>query len=254
MQAVLFPYKKIIVIFSTLLVLSGCTSIEEVKDITANKQAYMARKFSPASLSSNIAKQIPTSPSGENKYKELTVLLDVFTEEPTGKTERFQQKITYYPTSTGLVQRFIESSSNGIAYGIFYALTYQGFIELRWQNVMLKNRTSSHLFEVKEIARIDSFPSAPDFTATYSSGIDIQIANFSNWNTSCKKGAFQDASKLSSQLTGKAFEVNCEQSFNNSVTDKEKLIWLEDYGIAFSTENVSSNKKLIRSIKSITIN
>lgn len=227
-----------------LVLLSACSSIAQVQDVTADKAGYLSKNFSAQSLSPNVAKKIPREISVA-RFKTLTIIREGGAEQSGGKKETWKSVVTLVNVGNGLVQRMEEISNNDIPYGLFYSLTYKGVIDLKWQNVPLRGRVTSPIYEIKDTTRFDAIPLAMGKKSVidYTSGMHGQIANFLSSQKTCKTLRTIAAKELNGKLTGQATEIECQLDTNKVVQSRGTWFLLQDYGAAISTEFASSSIK-----------
>jgi len=226
----------------------GCITVTNVKDVTADRGAYMATKFDPGTLSPVLAKKVPQDASGKG-FGHLTITMEAKSEGSDGKTESWINTVTFVDAGHGFVQRMTESSNNDIPYNLAYSLTYKGIMDLRWQTVPLRGTVAGPLNEVKDTTRFDSLPETvgKEFVVDYLIAPDYQIANFRAYQKSCKATRALEAGSLHAKLPGPALELECQILMNNVVQSRSKWVLIQQYGLAIQIENVdSSNKSTVR--------
>lgn len=227
-------------------VLSGCTSVAPVKDVTSDPAAYMSKNFAAVMLSPSVAKSVPADaiPAGQGK---LSLVTEANYESADGKKESWKNTITLTDLGQGLFQRMSEHSNNDIPYRISFSLTYRGFMDLRWQGVPLRGSMTEPLYEVKEVTRFDAVPTSEnqEFAVEYSSGSSIQIANFDKTRKSCKATHRLDAKAIHAKLVGAGLEFECQSLKDNVVQGRSKWVFLQNYGVAILTESTGSSYKTV---------
>lgn len=239
-----FGAKTALIAFGISAILTACSSVVPIKDVTADQAGYLSKNFSPQQLSPSIAKKLPSDGKSVG-FGKLIITSEVTSEQSDGKKESWKAVATLVDAGNGLVQRMVEVSSNDIPYALLYSLTYKGIVDLKWQQVPLRGSVTSMLYEIKDATRFDVIPSTIDkeFVVDYTSGISQQIANFSSHQKACKTSRIMPASELHKKLLGQAIEIECQMRSNGAVQNRTKLVLLQEYGVAFAVEDISSSKK-----------
>lgn len=227
-----------------LAMLPGCASINNVEDVTVDKVAYQAKHFSSQRLAPSLARKLPVPPPGPAAAK-LVIVGEMTSEGSDGKKETWTSEITYTNAGQGLVQKMEEESNNGIPYLLTYSLSYLGLLDLRWQHVPLRSRTTRMMFEVNDISRFDPLPLSGSGEAVieYRSGSEAQIANFIPVRRTCTATRTMQASALHAKLAGMATELECTNILNNVPQSRGKWVFLRDYGTAVLMETTNSAYK-----------
>lgn len=236
-------------IFSTTAcigLLTACTSVSSVKEVTSDPSAYLAKKFVKASLSPSLVKKLPADDIRSGRAQ-ISLVTESNYEAADGKKETWKNKITLIDLGQGVFQKTVEQSNNNIPFKVHYGLTYRGLMDLRWQSVPLRRSITEPLFEVKDVTRFDALPIAEnqEFTVDYSSGNEVQIAGFFSARKSCKATRQLAAQDIHKKLDGKGLEIECQQFSNNLVENRSKWVFLQNYGIAIQTEGIGSAYKTI---------
>jgi hypothetical protein len=238
-----------------LTLMSGCSSVSPIQEVTADIPGYFGKKFAVPLLRESVVKKIPASLTPAVSMREMKVTMTADFENSDGKSEQAQITATYTPTDKGLIQRFQEYSANGIPYALFYSLTYQGLQDLRWQNAPLRSSVTSPLYEIKEIERMDAMPTqvGQTFNIRYQTGTEGQVANFRSFEKRCKVARSRPATTIDASLRGEALDVECEYLVNTLVDMRSNYVFLKDYGVSMLTENISSNRKAKYTITKVQV-
>lgn len=236
--------KTIIMTISGCL-LSACVSVSQIGDVTADREGYLSKNFSPQLLSPAISKKLP-SDQKTTKSEKLVITSEVTSEKVDGKKETWKLVETFVEAGNGLVQRMAEVSNNDIPYTLIYSLTYKGMFPIKWQRARLGATNTDMLYEVKGITRFDDIPSTvgKEFVVDYTSGPEPQIANFPNHQQACKSTRTMSASDINKNLAGQAIEFECLTSMSNAVKRRTKWAFFQAYGVAIETEEVTSANKI----------
>lgn len=228
----------------TVCLLSACTSITAVKDVTADKTGHLVKNFSPQTLAPAVSKKIPAE-GKDAKFGKLIITTEATSELSDGKKEAWKSVMTLVDNGNGIIQTMNELSNNEIPYALIYSLTYKGLVDLRWQTVPLRGAVTGPVYELKDATRFDALPAGinKDFAVNYTSGSDIQIANFLSSQKTCTTKRVVAASEFHKSLPGQATEIECQQSNNNTVQSRSKWLLLQNYGVVVMIENTSSARK-----------
>jgi hypothetical protein len=237
--------------------LSGCaTNRVAVKEVVANPDAHLA-KFAPATLQPPVLAQLPKGEPALG-FSRIEMEMDVKESPSEQKSERsLTSRSVYLNAGNGLVQSYHEIRNNQIPFRMNYRLTYRGFMPLKWQTLFLGQHQSGLLNEVRTITRFDSVPARAGTSPmeyAFTSGSEIQLANFSNGREVCSLGNRRPASQLHPSLQGDVQDLTCENYGANGVVDsKSTYSYLERYGIAVDQSYVSSRTRNTFQIKSIQV-
>lgn len=228
----------------SMLLLSACSSVASVKEVTSDQAGYMTKKFSPKSLSANIEKKIPPTVDSTN-FGQLKITVEASNEQSDGKKQSYKNVMTLTDMGNGQVERLIEQISNDISYNLVYALTYKGIVGLRWQAVPLLGTRTTPLYEIRDVTRFDAIPSKAnnEFVVEYTMGREDQMAGGIATQLACKSTRIFDAKELNEKLPGLATEFNCQQLYNKAVQNHSKWVMLQKYGFAIMTEEITSTQK-----------
>lgn len=238
---------------TALALLSACAPIPAVKDVTADRDGHMQRNFAPQAVNPAVLKKVPAE-AGHAGPGKLTITRIAHSEQNDGKKTSWKSVATYTDVGNGLFERMDEFSSNDIPTALYFALSYKGIFDLRWQNVPLQRMRAMPLYEVKEITRFDSIPAAmKEFEWDFSTGPQAQIANYLASQKKCKAVRRIAASEIYRSLGGQATEIDCETYANNSVQNRTKYMLLEQYGVGVLTELSSSVNKIVYEITDVKL-
>lgn len=236
-----------------LVALAACTSVVPIKEVTADRDAYMRNRFGANLLDPNVVRKLPRSDAGAGPAT-LALTYRAQSAYADGRSASWVSKVTYTQLGNGLLQSFTDQSNNDISFSLNYNLSFQGLLDLRWQAVPLGGASSGPLFVVKEITRADALPRAvgDEFVIEFSTAAEGQIANYLPVRKSCKALLEVAASTLHPRLTGRALDLECTLSANNAVRSRSHWLLLKDYGFAFETEFTSSERRMRRRVESVT--
>lgn len=235
--------------------LLGCNATTPVKEVTTDQKGYLHSKFAQETVPAGIAAMVPADRDARIPYGELKIALNAEFEKSNGEKESAKIVTTFARTKNGLVQRLMEYSNNDIPYAIYYALTYKGLIDLRWQDVPVRRTVSGPLTELKQVTRFDPTPTAAnqEFSVHFTSGHIAQIANYNDSQKTCKSVAVSPASQIHAKLAGQAIHFECDLRTNNVVSSKSKFVLLQDYGVAIGLELSGSASRARHKVTDVSI-
>lgn len=239
---------------ATALSLTGCgTTVMQVKDVNANKADHLAQHFQPANLPKAVVAQLPRT-STKLPFSTLVIKLDATAEENDGKKDVWKESMAMERLNDDLIQVTLEQSSNDIPFNVSFGISYRGIQHLRWQKVPLRAQFTSHIFEVKELKRIDALPTAvgQTFAAECATGTAIQVMNFSNYQLNCKATKQVPASEYHKILPGQVTELECQTSRDNVMLSRSKWVVMQQYGVALMVETASATSKTVYRITDVT--
>lgn len=231
-----------------IVVLGGCAANSQiaVKDVAADKMAYLNQQFAAESIKPEVSKQILNGDASTVGFQKMNVVYDAVLEAGEGKKETPRVSVTYQNAGNGLIQELKESSTNDIPYSLFYSLNDKGFLYLKSQTVRLGNTYPGPAYEIKEVTRYDRIPANPkedaEYVFEYKSGLHNQGMNFTPLQLKCKSGKYYPASKIHTKLHGNAIDLSCDSYSNNILFGETKRAYLPQYGVALQMgyQNVTS--------------
>ncbi len=236
--------------------LAGCAPAP-VKDIAANKSAYLDANFSPAQLSPNIKQQLASPDPVTPQARSLRLRMKAVFEDLGKPAHTPTALLTLTSAGDSLVQEMVEYLNNDIAYGIHYSLTYMGMIPLRQQSVRLNQRASGLTFEAKQIKEVSKEARRPrentDYVFAWTNGNTQQLMNFSDIRLACRSETPYAASTLHPKLSGSAINLNCSREINGVTRAKQTFAVLPAYGVAIKTQFQSSNSKETFTIEDVEL-
>jgi hypothetical protein len=239
-----------------LSVLAGCAPMA-VKDIAADKPAYMRENFSPKQLTDDVHKLIFTQGQRTLHFRMIKIKFKHTVENNIGdKKTSDSSLITYRNMGHGLVQQLQEYASNDIPFSTTFSLNYLGLISLRSQQVVNTQRQGNYIVETKHFDHFDKsvmpMRENADFAFDFTSGLSVQLGNFSDRKMTCNTGKFYPASRLYQTLPGNALDLDCEFATNGAVYLKQKLAYLQQYGLVIFmgyTNNAGKGAATIASVE-----
>jgi outer membrane murein-binding lipoprotein Lpp len=221
------------------LLLSGCAPMTKVKDVMADKQAFMNENFSPDKLSKEVAQTVNAADQGPLGFHKMVFHLDWrVNDDDKNKTMVIQQVATYSNVGRGLVQEQMDNQRNGVPMFEMYELSYRGFIGLKYQTMNVGAAVAAFPYEIKSFQHFDPVgqPGASGgLDYQYKTGTGVQFMNFRAGRDTCKFGAEYPASKINEQLAGSARDLECVDFNSNGVkAHTVRYAYLDKYGLAVS--------------------
>src|SRR6185312_3465896 len=204
-----------------MLLLSGCAPMTKVKDVLADKQAYMDANFSPDKLAKEVIQTVNAADHGPIEFRKMVIHLDwQLNDDDKNKTVSLEQVVSYRNVGGSLVQMQVEDSRNGVPMTQNYQLSYRGIVGLKSQSLNVGAAMTGFAFELKSFQHFDAVgrPSASGMLDYhYKSGSTVQIMNFHDGRSTCKVGPDYPAAKISAQLLGDARDLDCIVYNSNGV-------------------------------------
>lgn len=236
--------------------LSGCASVTTVKDIKSNQSGYLSKNFSVQSVNKNALERLPKSNSTGLDYKELTINYEVEDDLANGKKNLSVATAKYTPLGHDLFQRVWEYKNNGIPSFLLFHTSYKGFLNLRWQAVIISSGIANPIFEIKKITRLDPIPEKVNdqFTVDFETGREHQIGEGDSGRFICKVSSIGLANTVDAKLHGKSLEFVCESYSKDVLQGRVTWLLLENYGAAIMLENATSSSKMIFRVKGVSVN
>ncbi len=219
------------------LLLSGCAPMTKVKDVLADKQAFMDANFAPDKLTRDVASTVSAADPGPLGFHKMVFHLEwQLNDDDKNKSTAMQQTVTYTASTGSLVQEQIDNARNGVPISQSYGLDYRGFIELKGQSLNVGAAMAGFPYEVKSFRHFDavSHPAtAGVLDYQYKSGTTAQFMNFMDGRRTCTMGADYAASKIHAELAGEARDLDCvDYNANGVKRDRVRMAYLEQYGVA----------------------
>ncbi len=220
-----------------MLLLSGCVPMTKVKDVLADKQAYMDANFSPDKLAREVVQTITAADQEPLGFHGMVFHLDwQLNDDDKNKTVSIEQTASFRNVGGSLVQMRVEDSRNGVPMTQNYQLSYRGIVALKSQNLNVGAAMTGFAFELKSFQHFDAVgrPSASGMLDyQYKSGTTAQIMNFRDGRSTCKIGPAYPAAKVNAQLLGDARDLDCTIYNSNGVkTSSSRAAYLAKYGVA----------------------
>jgi len=230
--------------FLLTTLLSGCISIVPVKEMAENKDVYLTSNFSIDSLSKDVQNHLAKDGS-PSRFKKIHLKINTSHMKADGKTESPKQNITLIDQGNGLIQEISESSNNDITYYLSYRSTYRNFWILKSHGTNLSRTNAPFPIEVKQIKNagiMSTIPKQGDvFPFEFSTGIQPQLANFTELKFICTAGGNFPANQFHPALDGMATDLKCELFNNNVVDTKSEYVFLHQYRIALLKSVIDSS-------------
>jgi hypothetical protein len=216
--------------------LSGCVQFVPVKDIASDKPGYLATHFSIESLPTSVRDMLP--------FKILTLSGTL-----SGHVGAVAMKNNFKATlinakDAGLVQQVLETSANDVPSGATFSLSYLNMYSLKQETASYSQTMAFIPFIVHDTDNNQFAFDAPKedttYTTTFKVGATVQIANFRTTVSSCHAGHYYPASQINAALTGKAIDLNCEDTKDGIIQNKTRRTYLTEYGVGLSRSLATS--------------
>lgn len=230
------------------IVLSGCVQFVPVKEMASDKPGYLARHFDVASLPASVRDKLPAPGSHTLPFKVLVMSGTVAGHVGTAAVQNDFKATLVNAKDTGLIQQLYETSANGVPSGATFSLSYLNLYSLK-QEVALYSRTVAFIpFIVHDVDNNQFAFDAPKEDATYTTafefGTTVQIVNFHTTVSTCRTGHYYPASQINAGLTGKAIDLECEDTRDGIVQNKARRTYLTEYRVGLSRSFATSTMKL----------
>jgi hypothetical protein len=228
--------------------LSGCVQFVPVKDMANDKPGYLAAHFAVDSLPTSVREKMPPAGTHVLPFKVLTVLGKVTGHVGTAGIERDFKTVLINAQDTGMVQQVYESSANGVPAAATFSLSYLNIYSLKEETANYA-QTAAFIPFVAHDADNNQFAfNAPQedetYTTTFKFGTTVQIVNFRALTWTCHTSRYYPASQFNAALSGKAIDLDCEQTKDGIVQNKTRRTYLTQYGIGLTRSVATTAGKL----------
>lgn len=228
--------------------LSGCVQFVPVKDMANDKPGYLAAHFGVESLPTSIREKMPAAGTHKLPFKVLTVRGKVTGHVGTAGIESDFKTVLINAQDTGMVQQVYESSANGVPAAATFSLSYLNIYNLKEETANYAQTTAFIPFVAHDADNGEFAFNAPQedetYTTTFRFGTTVQIVNFRALTWSCHSSRYYPASQFNAALTGKAIDLDCEQTKDGIVQNKTRRTYLTEYGIGLTRSVATTAGKL----------
>lgn len=220
-----------------LLTLSGCAPMVKVRDVQADKQAFMSANFSPDKLDKDVARTVSAADPGPLGFHKMVLHLNwQVNDDDKNKTVAFEQRVSFRSAGGSLVQERVDGSRNGVTISESYSLSYRGVLSLMFQSMNLNAAVAGLMTELKSLQHFDA-ANRPGSTTPldyqFEVGISGQLMGFRQGRNTCTVGTDYAAAKINAQLAGEAHDLDCTAFNSNGVKiSATRYAYLANYGVA----------------------
>lgn len=227
--------------------LSGCVQFVSVKDIANDKPGYLASHFSVESLPSGVREKFPASGAHVLPFKVLTI-----SGSESGNVGATAVRLDFKSTlinanDTGMIQQVSEASNNGVPSSATFSLSYLNLYSLKQETALYSQTVALIPFVAHDIDNNQFVFDAPKedstYTTRFSFGTAAQIINFRSVVTTCHTGRYYPASRVNAALTGKAIDLDCEDTKDGIIQSKARHTYLTEYGIGLNRSLATATAK-----------
>ncbi|WP_144147025.1 hypothetical protein [Paraburkholderia sp. BCC1884] len=228
--------------------LSGCVQFVSVKDMARDKPGYLATHFTIESLPAGVRDKLPAAGAHTLPFKMLTMSGTL-----TGHVGAVAIKSDFKATlinaqDTGLVQQVFETSANDVPSGATFSLSYLNMYSLKQETASYSQTTALIPFIVHDSDNNQFAFDAPKedttYTTTFKIGTTVQLVNFRTTVSSCHTGRYYPASQMSAGLTGRAIDLDCQDTRDGIIQNKTRRTYLTEYGVGLSRSLATSTAKM----------
>ncbi|PLZ04241.1 hypothetical protein CY652_00745 [Burkholderia sp. WAC0059] len=231
-----------------LTLLSGCIQFVSVKDIAKDEPGYLAANFGVDALPASVRSRLPAAGAHPLPFRQLIASGTLTGHTNTARIDSDFKATFINAGDTGLVQEVLEVSANGIPSNVSFNISYLNIYELKAETAAYAQSIAFIPFMVHGVDNDQFAFDVPKEDETYTTrfriGTTVQIANFSSMVETCHAGHYYLASQINPALTGKAIDLDCEETRDGIVQNKGLHTYLTEYGIALSRSFATSTAKL----------
>lgn len=232
---------------TAIALLSGCVQFVPVKDIARDKPGYLATHFSIESLPIAVRDKLPAPGAHTLPFKILTLSGTLSGHVGTVATRSDFKATLINAQDTGLVQQFLETSANDIPSAATFSLSYLNLYALKQETASYSQTVAFIPFIVHDSDNSQFAFDAPQEDATYTTtfkiGTTVQLANFRATVSSCHAGRYYPASQINAALTGKAIDLNCEDTRDGIIQNRTRRTYLTEYGVGLNRSLATSTSQ-----------
>lgn len=240
----------------SLLALEACAPAVTVADVSKDKQAYLAKNFSPSTLPPDVSSAFSGQGPVSLPFKTLTFITDVTYHVINQAANlpndvKHREHITMTNADNGYVRYQEESSTNDIPYGSNFVLSYLNFGTIKTQYVAYNLVNAGVVSQPDKVSNVTKGISQPQENNSY--GFD-EHAYDADFHYGCQTGKFYAANTVLPKLTGKALDADCMFSKGGNQRNRSKVVYLSEYGIYVTLEVDTSTTISTVKIIDITAN
>lgn len=223
--------------------LAGCAGQPKTSEIFQDKQAYLDRYFTVASLPSDIRADAARLENVDLPFHRLIIETDNLMRKAdtrTAETSEITEKndMTFINVGGGNIQAIDDVSNNGIPVTTYLYLSYLNLTGYSDQTV---NANSQHPYKIGYWHGISDATPGMGHPQEHSTYAQDKKGNGFTEHYSCTTAALHPASEVASMLPGQALDVDCTAVRDGILYEHEKLVFLTAYGIYIRTEKDFAN-------------
>lgn len=233
---------------------------QHVKEIQADKFAYLKEHFSTESVSKSVlATFTKADPGALNFHKMVFSVSDkIMMAQATGTQPTYTSTWTYLNVGGPFLNMLAEQISNGFPIQEEFYLEYRGLLPLENQTVSLSTVDAPRAMTMKNIKAFESVvlpgPTNGQFEWQFQMAPHIQLMNFRDNFFHCTYGASYPASTINAKLTGSAQDLDCESRNYNNVTTLHTInAMLLDYGFAIMKQALRPSSTVTFTVEDVQI-
>jgi hypothetical protein len=230
-----------------IALLSGCVQPGSVKDMASDKPGYLAMHFGIESLPAGVRDKLPAPGTHVLPFKVMTMSGTL-----SGHVGAVALKDDFKATlvnakNTGLVQQVFETSANDVPSAATFSLSYLNLYSLRQETASYSQTTAVIQLVVHDSDNNQFAFDAPKedttYTTTFEMGTAVQIVNFRATVSICHADHYYPASQINAVLTGKAINLNCEDTKDGIIQNRSRRTYLTEYGVGLIRSFATSTAK-----------
>jgi hypothetical protein len=228
-----------------LLLLSGCIDPPQVKQVLGDREGYLSKNFSPATLPDAVQKQVSSKDGEGFPYRRMVLNVSwTMNSDDKEKQVKFEDAVTLINAGGAFLEELHEATRNGVPTTNRFSTTYRGMLILKSEALNVGNTMAGMTLVAKSFSQFDAL--RPDVGKTveyaYSAGTTVQLMNFRDYRSSCVWGASYSASNANVAFKGDAQEIVCTNyNANDVLSGKTHYVFLKNYGTAILVKDETSS-------------
>jgi hypothetical protein len=206
--------------------------------------SYFSKHFSADALNSDVKNAVMQANLAPVSFHKITVhTRDQVTAKGQGSPATYTVTIVMENGGDGLVRRTQSAQSHDGNAIVRFDLSYRGYFPFLTQSVPPGANSLPPVIEARKLMHFDTHADG-HINFTYLYGPAGKPAFADPGQVICDSGQSYSASQINPAIQGQALELNCQNvDTNGMITDKIKLAYLEQYGVALMlhTQNPESS-------------
>lgn len=229
---------------AALLLLSGCATPPQVKEVLGDREGYLSKNFDPATLPEGIRREVASKDSGSVPYRRMVLDMSwTSTADDKEKEIKYQDKVTYINAGGPFLEELHESSRNGVPTVQRFITSYRGILTLKAEALNVGNTMAGMTFVAHDFKQFE--PLRPDMAKSiefaYTVGTTVQLMNFHDGRNACLLGDSYAATRANAALEGDAQDIECTNyNANGVMSGKSHYVYLKKYGTAIFVKGEGS--------------